>query len=293
MTVPRLDRASHLRKDTDRLMAALDAPGTLLVPVHRDQAFFVAGKPGEAFLPRVRDAGSLVDRATELCWLGLVGSDDCFAIDLSDLAAPLAEPALAGRAELHDLRMLGSLLPPEELDLLATARGLLQFHRRHQHCSSCGARTRPREGGHVRECEAEQLRHFPRTDPAVMVLVERDGRCVLARQPGWPAGMLSVIAGFVEPGESLEDCVAREVKEELGLEVTDITYARSQGWPFPASLMVGFTARALPGELVVDREELEQARWVSREELASPAGFFTPPAYSLAHRLLSEFLGRG
>src|SRR6185503_20044579 len=118
-----------------------------------------------------------------------------------------------------DLRMIGGLLPMSEAELLAYARGMLYWHQRHRHCGSCGAPTKPKEGGHVRECEAEDIKHFPRTDPAVIVLVSHGDRLVLARQPGWPRGMQSIIAGFVEPGESVEDCVAREVREELGLPV--------------------------------------------------------------------------
>lgn len=271
-------------------MASLDAPGTRLVPVWRDQSLIVSGAEPRAVLPRVAEAAALVDLASEIVWLGRVGDDDCFALDVSPLESPLGHPALAGRGELADLRMAGGLLPPEETEVLAYARGILHWHRRHQYCPSCGQPTKPREGGHVRLCVSEDLKHFPRTDPAVMVLVTRGDRCVLARQPGWPQGMYAVVAGFVEPGESVEDAARREVKEELGLDIENVRYFRSQPWPYPASLMIGFGAEALGDELVVDHEELEDARWFSRAELANPVGFFYPPGYSLAHYMIRAFL---
>jgi NAD+ diphosphatase len=274
-------------------MRALDLPGTLLVPVWRDKNLLVTGAETRAALPTAGEATSLIDAASEIVWLGLVGDADCFALDVSSLSEPLTHEALAGKAELTDLRMTGGILPAEEAEILAYARGMLYWHQRHRYCGSCGGETKPKDGGHVRECAAEDLKHFPRTDPAVMVLVSLGDRCVLARQPGWPQGMQSVVAGFVEPGESVEDAAIREVKEELGLDVTGLRYFRSQPWPFPASLMVGFFAEATSDAIVVDREELEAARWYSRAELSNPEGFFYPPGYSLAHYMIREFLSGG
>jgi NAD+ diphosphatase len=288
--LPRIDRASHLRRDVDRLMAALDAPSTLFVPVFRDKALLVRNPDPRALLVGGSLASSLVDRATEIVWLGRVGERDCFALDVSGLDAPLSHPAL-GNGELSDLMFVASLLPAEETEILAYARGILNWHRRHGFCPSCGKPTKPRDGGHVRLCEAEDLKHFPRTDPAVMVLVTRGDRCVLARQPAWPRGFYAAIAGFVEPGESVEDAALREVKEELGLDVSGLSYLRSQPWPFPASLMLGYTAEASSDVLQVDHDELEDARWFTRDELRNPQGFFYPPPYSLAHSLIRGFLG--
>lgn len=291
MTRPlRLDRAPELRKHTDRLLSALDTPGSLLVPVWRDKNVVEASPDPRAALLEVRAAGALIDGASEIVWLGRVADRDCFALDLSDLPAPLAHPGFRGGGELADLRVVGGLLPPEEAEILAYARGILHWHRRHRFCGSCGQPTKPKDGGHVRECAACDLKHFPRTDPAVMVLVTREDRCVLARQHGWPHGMYAVVAGFVEPGETVEDAAHREVKEELGLEIEDVRYFRSQPWPFPSSLMIGFVARATGDDIVLDGEELEDARWFSRAELRSPQGFFYPPAYSLAHHLIQLFL---
>lgn len=271
-------------------MSALDAETTLLVPVWQEKNFVTPGSEPRAALPNAREGATLIDAATELVWLGKAGEADCFALDISTIAEPLSHPALAGRAELTDLRLTGGVLPATEAEVLAYARGMLYWHRRHQHCGSCGRPTKPKEGGHVRECEAEELKHFPRTDPAVMVLVSRGDRIVLARQPGWPRGMQSIIAGFVEPGESVEDCVAREVREELGLAVSGVRYFRSQPWPFPASLMIGFFAEATSDDLVIDRTELEDARWYTRAELQKPEGFWIPPPYSLAHAMIRAYL---
>jgi len=286
----RLDRAAHLRRDTDRLMAALDSPKTLFVPVYRDQNFVATGAEVRAVLVPGDRAATLIDAASEIVWLGIVGDKNCFALDLSNLPEPLEHPTLAGLAALADLRFVGGLLPALEADVLVYARGMLNWHRRHHFCSSCGQPTKPREGGHVRFCEAEDYKHFPRTDPAVMVIVCRGDKCVLARQPGWPKGFYAVNAGFIEPGESVEDAAIREVKEELGLDVGDLRYFRSQPWPFPSSLMLGFRAEAASDEIHVDREELEDARWFSRDEVRNPVGFATPPPYSLAHHLIRAFL---
>lgn len=288
----RIDRASHLRKDTERLLAALDATDTLLVPVWRGQNFILqAPSPSAVIVPNA-DAPGLVALADEIVWLGLWQDRHCFALDVSSLDAPVSEPTLA-QAELGDLRLLGGLLPFEHAEVLAYARGILRWHRHHRFCGTCGAETKPREGGHVRECSSDGEKHFPRTDPAVMVLVEHSGRCVLARQPGWPAGMYSVIAGFVEPGESVEDAAVRETLEELGLSIDRPRYFRSQPWPFPSSLMLGYRSTAQSDVLTIDRIELEDARWFSREELQEPKGFFYPPPFSLAHHLIRAFLEEG
>jgi NAD+ diphosphatase len=288
--LPRIDRAAALRKDTDGLMRALDAEDTLLVPVWRDKTVITHAGDPHAVIPTVATASALIDVATELAWLGVVGKSSCFALDVSTLEDPLTHPALTGKGQLADLRMVGGILPPEEAEIVGYARGLLYWHTRHQFCGTCGQITKPKEGGHVRVCESCDAKHFPRTDPAVMALVSRGDRCVLARQHGWPAGLYAAVAGFVEPGESTEDATAREVKEELGLDVTSLTYYRSQPWPFPASLMIGFFAQVASDELVVDHEELEDARWFSRDELRNPEGFFYPPGYSLAHYMIRRFI---
>jgi NAD+ diphosphatase len=284
----RLDRAGHLRKDTDRLLGALDAPTTLLVPTWRNQTF--VSPEGDALaLPEVASSGTLIDRAGEIAWLGQLEGRDCFAVDLSELEDPM-QGVLSGIGTFADLRIVGGRLTPAEAEIAAYALGLLRWHRHNRHCGLCGGRTEPKEGGHVRICPTDGERFFPRTDPAVMVLVQHGGRCVLARQHGWPEGMYSIIAGFVEPGETLEEAAARETFEELGLQIDNLRYFRSQPWPFPASLMTGFIAEATSDAIRLDSEELETARWFTREDLANPRGFYYPPAYSLAHHMIAAFL---
>jgi NAD+ diphosphatase len=180
--------------------------------------------------------------------------------------------------------------------LCAYARGLLHWHARHGFCGVCGAPTASRSAGHQRVCTNGSCgaSHFPRTDSAVIMLVH-DGadRCILSRQSHWPPGMHSTLAGFLEPGESLEEAVAREVYEETGVRVGEVRYHSSQPWPFPASIMVGFYARAIGGEFKPNLDELESAGWYSRDELrtiGSSDAFRLPNAYSIARRLVEDWL---
>lgn len=289
--LPPLDRAAELRTELDTLERHLCAPDTLLVPVWRDQPLF----EGTALcVRRVAGAGALLERASELVFLGLLGKRACFAVDVSPIGAPEAEAALGPDVEPRDLRFAAAALEPGELNLAAYAKGILYWHAQHRHCGRCGAPTAPREGGHMRECKNPDCaaRSFPRTDPAIIVLVTDGEHCLVGRQRAWPRGMYSTLAGFVEPGETLEQAVVREVHEEAGVDVTDVRYFGSQPWPFPASIMLGFVARATSTALRIDYKELEDARWVAAAELRAPAepGFFVPGPHSMAGRLIAEFL---
>ena len=287
--LPSLDRAAHLRKDGAYLEARLAEPDTLLVPVWRNKVLVSSGPTPRPVPVRVGQAPGFVSRDVELVWLGLLGGSPCFAVDLSELDQPL-HGSVAEGCTFEDLRVAGNLIHPSDFAVLAFARGIMHWHRQQRFCGRCAAPTRVREGGHVRECAPCEAKHFPRTDPAVMILVTRGDRCLLARQPGFPSGMFSALAGFVEPGESVEECVLREAREEVGLEVNELRYFRSQSWPFPQSLMIGFTARATSDVFVLDRDELEEARWVSRDELKQSDGFFYPPPVSLAHHMIRAFI---
>ena len=199
-------------------------------------------------------------------------------------------PSLEGGAEFTDLRLAASLLPHEEAGLLAYARAMISFRHRHRFCGSCGAPTAPQQNGRVMVCARKGCgtESFPRVDPAIIVLVTDGDRALLGRQPGWPAGRYSTIAGFVEPGESLEDAVRREVLEETGIETGAMSYQSSQPWPFPRSLMLGFRAQALTTEVRLGDRELEDARWFHRDELAG--GSMMPFSQSIAYRLIHEWL---
>jgi NAD+ diphosphatase len=289
--IPALDRASAHRRDAGWFARLLADPNSRLLPVWRGQNLLSEGdEPLAALLPRGEFDGLLAG-APDIALLGLIDNTAHFALDLSHHDQP---PALPG-ARFADLRSVGPFIERGQGGLLAYARGLIYWHQRHRFCGVCGSPTESREAGHLRRCTNTgcNAEHHPRIDPAVIMRIEHEGRILLGRQRIWAPGMHSVLAGFVEPGESLEDTVRREVAEEAGIPVTDVTYHSSQPWPFPGSIMLGFTARALHDRLQVDGEELETARWYTREELlASPENevFRLPRRDSIARRLVDDWL---
>ena len=303
-----LDRADHLRGDEGAMGRILGDPATRFVAVWRSRNLVASGTPDNG--PAVswlsgESALALAERAGELVFLGLetsaaTGDRAYVALDFSEQEAPHETLALDGAGEFRDLREIGALLPQRDGSILAYARGLMHWHRRHRFCGRCGAPTESRKGGHLRVCSRAScgLEHFPRTDPAVIMLVHDDESCVLGRRPGWPPGLHSTLAGFVEPGESLEEAVAREVLEEAGLEVplAGIRYNSSQPWPFPASLMLGFHARTERAPLTVYEEELESVAWYSREALLNldeGDELRLPRGDSIARRLIEDWLAEG
>jgi NAD+ diphosphatase len=195
-------------------------------------------------------------------------------------------------AAFEELRALAPGLPAEEGGLLAYARALTIWRSRHQYCGVCGAPTVPDRAGHLIRCTREGCRHefFPRLDPAIIVLVTDGERALLGRQAGWAPGRYSTIAGFVEPGESLEDAVVREVLEETGVRVIASRYDSSQPWPFPSSLMVGYQARAERDSRIVIGNELEDAQWFTRAQIRSEGVPLVPPSHSISYRLISSWL---
>lgn len=295
----RLDRADYLRRDARWLAAGLRATESRLVPVWRARSLIArrGGADAEVRAAHLRavEAGPLIEAASETAFLGIDGGTAYFALVLPDDFVPEAMPDLARHGEFLDIRAVGPVLPRAEGALLAYARGLAHWHRRHRFCGVCGAPTSNEQGGHLRRCRAPGCgtEQFPRTDPAVIMLVHDGERCILGRQAQWPPGMHSVLAGFVETGESLEEAVAREVFEEVGVEVTEVAYQSSQPWPFPSSIMLGFRARARHAPLRVDAQELAAAGWYDREALrASPEDetFRLPRRDSIARRLVEDWL---
>ena len=288
---PTLDRVSLNRRDEAWLAHRMAEPESRLLLVWRGQNLILEAASPAAALLSLAEGGALLAEAREIALLGLVGERALFAADLSHREEP---PALPG-ARFADLRSVGPLLAREEGGLLAYARGLMHWHQRHRFCGVCGSPTESREAGHMRRCTnpACAAEHHPRTDPAVIMRVEHQGRILLGRQKQWPVGMHSVLAGFVEPGESLEDAVRREVAEEVALQLTEVNYHSSQPWPFPSSIMLGFTAIAEGDQFRVDEHELEMARWFTREELlASPEDetFRLPRRDSIARRLVDDWI---
>jgi NAD+ diphosphatase len=207
-----------------------------------------------------------------------------------------AMPAPAAGVRPAPLRQAGPLLGDRDAGLFTHAVALANWHARHTHCPRCGAETIPAPAGHARRCPVDGSEHFPRIDPAVIMLVTDEAdRCLLARNSAWPPHRVSILAGFVEAGESAEQAVAREVAEETGVEVAEISYLGSQPWPMPQSLMLGFRARARPGqEIRVDGSEIAEARWFSRAELGEAAAtgeVLLPPPVSIAHQIIRAWYG--
>lgn len=276
-----LDRADAVRSDPARL-AALLATGRMLVLDGID--------------PRVEDEALVwapVDRSAELVLLGL----DAGGI------GHFASVAQAGSAAPASFNLWSALsgMAGEEIAVYGTARALVNWHARHRFCAQCGAPTTIAKGGWQRDCTACVAQHFPRTDPVVIMTVEHEGRLLLGRQPRFPAGRYSALAGFIEPGESIEEAVAREIREEAGVAVRDVRYVASQPWPFPSSLMIGAHAYADDPALSIDTTELEDARWFTRDEVAEAmaaraqgqdgAAFSAPSRTAVAWHLLAAWLG--
>ncbi|WP_333817406.1 NAD(+) diphosphatase [Tabrizicola sp.] len=269
-----LDRRAGLRRDVAGLDAALQEGQVL--PVWRGKPLMAGDHP--VWVPAGHPVLAL---AGPPVFLGMDDGVARFAADLSDWSPEAgAEGIEAGffdaSVQQHpavteggftELRGVMTLLTPREAELVATAKALLQWHRSHGFCSTCGARSEMAQGGWQRTCPACAAQHFPRTDPVVIMLVTYGNSLLLGRSPGWPEGMFSLLAGFVEPGETLEAAVRREVLEETGVTCGAVSYLASQPWPFPASLMIGARTEATSQEIHIDPEEIEHALWVTREEM--------------------------
>jgi NAD+ diphosphatase len=281
-----LERRSENRADEAWATQALADPATRFV-VSSGTAHLVRRVPetGIAFL----DAGHPLVRAADpgrLVLLGWYQGARCVLVDALPDAA-----GLPSDAQFEELRGLLTELPGPEAAVLACARALVIWRARHRHCGVCGAPTTPRNAGHSLKCSSSECgaEFFPRLDPAVIVLVSDGDHALLGRQPGWPPGRYSTLAGFVEPGESLEDTVVREVHEETGVHAGEVRYFASQPWPFPSSLMLGFHATGSRADRIELDGELEDARWFSAEELRHSGALVLPPHYAIARRLINAW----
>jgi NAD+ diphosphatase len=277
------DRAALYRKDMAWLTQRRADVATRVVLAHGLNLAVLEAEDGpHAGFVTIADLGQELDE--NAVFLGVVDGVAYFVAELDD-------PAKA-TLPLVDLRSVGPVLPPHEAGLLASARALLHWHSTHRFCGSCGSATLPTEAGHARRCPNCGRDHFPRTDPAVIVLVTHGDQALLGRSPRFPPGMYSTLAGFVEPGESLEQAVEREIFEEAGVRLETIQYRSSQPWPFPQSLMLGFRAKAVSTDMRIDLDELEDALWVPRDVLAdderSPVKL--PREDSIARFLIEEWL---
>jgi NAD+ diphosphatase len=288
-----LDRVSAQRKDPDWVRARLEDPSARTVAAGRHGVLISVNGDGEqAHLLRSRREP---DSDGEPILLGVdQRQTGLFALDLEQLPST-ADPEHLSAGRIVSLRDAGSLLSHEEAGLAAYLVGMLNWHRRHRFCANCGAQTVIVEAGYSRHCPNCGANHFPRTDPVVIMTVEHDGRLLLGRRTGWPKGRLSVLAGFVSPGESAEEAVVREVQEESGIIARDPVFVASQPWPFPASLMLGFHAISDGGVPVPSDGELEEVRWLTRDEVRAGVegrnpDFLLPPSVSIARYLIECWL---
>lgn len=288
-----LDRRADLREDAAAI-AALTADDRARFLVVAGSRVFLAQDPAApvAALDRAT-AERLAIPGVEPVFLGLDGTQTgWFALP----GRTDAEPPPAG-IETMELRALAiaDRLPAPHYGALATARALLHWHAGHRFCSRCGTRSRPAAAGWKRLCPTCEAEHFPRTDPVVIMSVERGDRCLLGRGHAFPEGMWSCLAGFLEPGETIEAAVRRETREEAGIDVGRIAYVASEPWPFPGSLMIGVRAEAANESIRIDPGELADCRWFDRAEVrlllegGHPEGFFAPPPIAIAHHLLRRF----
>jgi NAD+ diphosphatase len=285
-----IDRAAHLRSDDEWLARAWANPSSRVIVVDAGRA--LVDEHGALVLSRPADAPP-----GEQYFLGVAAPTDAeAAVGVFAIAAPLPDPPPSG-TRAANLREIGAELSDADAGLFAHAAALEQWHARHVRCPLCGAATVVALAGHVRRCVNDGSEHYPRTDPAVIMLVtDDDDRCLLGRQPSWPAGRMSTLAGYVEAGETLEHAVVREVFEEVGVRVGDVRYVASQPWPFPSSLMLAFTAKATTTELNIDGDEIAEARWFTRDELRTAIGggsLRLPMSASVAFYLIDGWFGGG
>ena len=291
-------RDDAVRRDEAALARLRADPDSRVMALWRDRHHVTGGDAPAPVWHRGAAARRLLEDAAFQALLGASSDGTAhFAVDVSHLEEPTAVAPFRG-GRFVDLRAIGPLAARGDAAAMAFARGLLYWQRRQRFCGVCGGPCVNAQAGHVRRCARPECAadHFPRTDPAVIVLVTHGDHCLLGRQRNWRAGMHSTLAGFVEPGESLEEAVVREVREESGVVLRRPVYRSSQSWPFPASLMLGFRAEAESRALEVDRRELDRAAWFARDWLrASPEDddFRLPRRDSIARRLIDEWLAEG
>ena len=304
------DRRSDVREDAAAIAALRAAPDARAIVIARDQAVLRGEGEGAAALHAIDEAAGIGAVALE-AFLGVApGGSPRFAFCLDDAAVEMREDAsdgfqdkrtlvVPGRgdlrlADLRSLAMKGAFDPPT-LSMIATAKALISWHATHGFCAKCGVRSHAVAAGWRRECAACRTQHFPRTDPVVIMLVTDGDRCLLGRQARFPKGFYSALAGFLEPGETIEAAVKREVQEEAGIPCRDVIYHASQPWPFPASLMIGCFATATGRTITLNDKELEDARWFSRAEVRQmlagdhPDGLASPGKMAIARTLLQAW----
>jgi NAD+ diphosphatase len=286
-----LDRASDRRIDADWLARQAEGPRARALVLWKGNPLLKAGSE-LAFI----DAGmasKLAETGEHLIFLGLDGEDGVFALDIEGEADPALGP-LQGFGEFGEMRAAAAALPIPDTGLLSASRSLFEWRRKHRYCSNCGHATNGVSGGWKRQCPNCKAEHFPRVDPCVIMLPTFGDRCLVGRQAAWIANRYSALAGFVEPGESIEEACAREVKEEAGLTVTAVRYHSSQPWPYPSNLMIGLTCEVSHDQAQPDLTELESVLWLTKAQAldlvdGKAEGLTAPPPFAIAHSLIRDW----
>ena len=289
-----LDRVDRERRDPRWVADRMADAASRFLPFWRLDPLLKSGETrGLAWARRILFED--LDVVPEPLLLGVAEGIAHFAVDLSALEKPVEELGLAGEASFEDLRAAALSLPAADAAIAAHARSLVDWNTRYAHCPTCAGATHIAFGGIQRNCADCSAEHFPRTDPVAIVLVTRGDRCLLGRGPGWPDRMYSALAGFIEPGESIEEAARREVQEESGVVLGAVRYVASQPWPFPASLMIGCIADAQSEAITVDRTELQDAAWFDRRVVRGAlagdhAELIVPPPFAIAHHLMRAWV---
>jgi len=294
-----LDRVSEKRPDAEWVAARRSDPTSFILPMWKLQPFLLGPENArgalEAGFLRPGLAEQLAGPDAVSILLGLEGGNAYFALDISAARDPANEGPLAGLGHFREMRGASMLLPAKDTAILGQAKALIDWHQRHGFCPRCGAATRVADAGYKRVCTQCNTEHFPRTDPVVIMLATHGDACLLGRGKQFPRGFYSALAGFIEPGETIEEAVARELHEEAGVKTKRVRYYATQPWPFPSSLMIGCFAEAENRDIVVDGNELADAKWVERDVVRAvlggdqEQGFFVPPSIAIAHHLIKTW----
>ena len=291
-----LDRASEKRTDSKWIESKRRDPSSVILPMWRLEPFLLgsekSGPPFELGLVRAGIADSIAGAEAVCIFLGLDGDRAVFALDVSEAGDPANVGPLAGLGYFRDARVAGSMVSIKDSAIIAQAKAMIDWHKRHGFCPGCGAPTKLMDAGYRRLCGKCNAEHFPRVDPVVIMLATHGEACLVGRGKQFPPGMFSALAGFVEPGETIEEAVRRELMEEASVKVGEVTYYATQPWPFPSSLMIGCFAKAEARDVKVDENELAEVRWLERSvareliEGKQVDGLRVPPPIAIAHHLI-------